>query len=106
MGFGRMNTAFLAFPSLRPPQWEDPSEQASLFSQDPEGHMIMVNAMDLAWPQGQVVPDFFCCCSSGYIGVNSTFPSKSCGHPGYLLLENMDFKGDWLDPAIMGLKTP
>lgn len=47
-----------------------------------------------------------CCCSSGYMGVNSTFPSKSCGHPGYLLLENMDFKGDWLDPAIMELKTP
>lgn len=57
MGFGRMNTAFLAFPSLRPPQWEDPSVQASLFSQDPEGPMSMANAMDLARPQGQVVPD-------------------------------------------------
>lgn len=67
--------------------------------------MIMMNAMDLARPQGQVVQDFVVVAHQDTLGVNSTFPSNSCGHPSYPLLENMDFKGDWLDPAIMGLKT-
>lgn len=57
--------------------------------------VIMANAMDSAQPQGQVVQDFLFCCSPEYIGSNSTSLSNSCGHPGYPLLENIDFEGAW-----------
>lgn len=54
--------------------------------------VIMANAMDLAWPQGQVVQDFLFFVHQNTLGVIPL--SNSCGHPGYPRLENMDFEGN------------
>lgn len=55
--------------------------------------VIVANAMDLAWPQGQLVQDFFFFfVHQNTLGVIPL--SNSCGHPGYPQMENMDFEGN------------